>query len=199
MGKSPAVEIFKNGSTTPIVLAETGHIISYIIKHYDTGKILAPLGPEEEEKADYYYYFAEGSFQNYLVSLLIGSFAKKQAPWGAGFLVSKVVDAINGQYYKPELIKSLTFLDTQLANKSNPNYFVGDHLTGADIILSFPIYINIFDNLERVKTTIGNFDPVKKFPHLYAWSQQVAKQPNFIKANKIEDAELAKLKNKSNL
>ena len=42
--------------------------------------------------------------------------------------------------------------------------FVGDKLSGADVILSFPIYENVFDNLEGTKRNMGDKVNKKMFP-----------------------------------
>lgn len=181
LGKSPVVEVYQKDSSSPIVLAETGHIISYIISHYDTNKKLTPKSESGQELVDYYYHFTEGSFQAYLVSLLIGVFAKQKSPWVVRFLVNKVIDTINQQYYLTELIRSLNFLESQLAKK-NGGYFVGDKLTGADIILSFPVYECIFNDLPRAKEIIGDADLKKLYLQLSAWSELISQEPLYVKA-----------------
>lgn len=181
LGKSPVVEIHKKDGSSPIVLAETGHIISYIVSHYDFDKKLTPKTESGQELVDYYYHFAEGSLQFYLVALLVGLIAKKKSPWIGKFLVAKVVDTMNDQYYLTELLKSLDFLEGQLAKKKG-GYFVGDELTGADIILSFPIYECVFQDLPRAKEIMGGADLKAKYPHLSAWCDLIIKEPLYLKA-----------------
>lgn len=73
--------------------------------------------------------------------------------------VNKAVQQINSFYYGPELMKALDFLENNL-NKNNGKYFAGDKLTGADILLSYPICDNIFSDPERAKVITGGFDVV---------------------------------------
>ena len=146
-------------------------MIDYLIRNYDTEQKLVPSDEDERELVNYYLQFAEGSLQPFLVSLLVNNMAKKMAPFGAGFLVNKVVLQINNLYYGPELMKALDFLENNL-KKGNGEYFVGNKLTGADIILSFPIYDNVFGDLERTKAiTGGKFDVVTKYPTMKAWAR----------------------------
>ncbi|CUM47829.1 unnamed protein product [Debaryomyces fabryi] len=188
LGKSPVIEIIKPGRSSPIILAETGFMIDYLIRHYDTEQILVPDNEDDKELVNYYLQFAEGSLQPFLVSLLVNNMAKKMAPFGAGFLVNKVVLQINALYYGPELMKSLDFLENNL-KKNKGKFFVGNKLTGADIILSFPIYDNVFGDLERTKAmTGGKIDVVAKYPTLKAWSDTISKEPKLLKANEIIDA-----------
>lgn len=180
LGKSPVVEIFKNGSSKPIVLAETGHIVSYIVRRYDFDNRLSGKNDEEEEMIDYYYHFAESSLQTYLVGLLVGNIAKRSAPWGFQLLTAKVVDAINNSYYLPNIYKSLDFLESQFDTVPG-KYFIGDSLTAADIMLGFPVYDCIFNNLKLAKHLTGKETFEEDYPKLCAWSKVIGDEPSLIK------------------
>lgn len=190
LGKSPVIEIIREGKE-PLLLAETGHIIQYVVENYDTTNILKPSTPEEKELVDYYLHFTEASLQGFLVALLVGQIAQTKAPWGTGFLVKLVTSGINSQYFQPELLKSLKFLESQLAKKSTNQYFVGNKLTGADVILSFPIIDNLFSNPARASTISGGeVNLVRDFPNLHAWTENVLKLPSYVKTNEIIDKKL---------
>lgn len=194
LGKSPVIEIFKAGKSKPIVLAETGYMIDYLLRNYDTEKRLVPDNEDDRELVSYYLQFAEGTLQPFLVSLLVNNMAKKLAPFGAGFLVNKVVLQINSAYYGPELVKSLDYLENNLKN-SPGKYFVGDKLTGADIILSFPVYENVFSDPQRASEMApGKIDIPTRFPTLKAWSDMISKEPNLVKANEIIKAKMSSSK-----
>ena len=76
LGKSPLLTVESAANPTPLVLAESGLIIEYLIDHY--GKWLAPkqyqegkegqVGGETEEWMRYRYYlhYAEGSLMPFL-------------------------------------------------------------------------------------------------------------------------------------
>lgn len=186
---SPVLEIYKAGSTTPIKLAESGHIVQYLIQHYDVKGKLTPSTPEGKELADYYLHFAEGSLQPHLVSILVGSMAGRRAPWPASYLVNAIMSKINSEYYLKRLMTNLQFLDSQLEKKGG-GYFVGDKLSGADIILDFPISDNLFSDPERTKQIGFHEDLTKLFPNLYQWHLLTAKEPLRIKAEQEEKAKL---------
>ncbi|PVH15099.1 uncharacterized protein CXQ87_002934 [Candidozyma duobushaemuli] len=188
-GMSPVLQIFKEGETEPLTLAESGHIIQYVIRHYDTEGKLTPSSDAEKEKVDYFLHFAEGSLQPHLVSLLVGDVASHKAPWPASYLVKGIVGKINSEYYLKRLKTNLQFLDDVLAKKGG-GFFVGDKLTGADIILEFPVGQNVFSNEQRARNLGLDVPPSKAWPHLYEWSKLVAGQPLRKKAVATEKANL---------
>lgn len=81
LGKAPILVIESDARPTPLVLAESGNMIEYLIDHY--GSRLAPkkfldgtegqVGGETEEWLRYRYYmhYAEGTMMIYLVVALI--------------------------------------------------------------------------------------------------------------------------------
>ncbi len=84
LGKSPILSVQAEGMSKPLILAESGLIIEYLIDHFGTQ--MAPkryaegkegqVGGETEEWVRYRYYmhFGEGSMMPYLVvALLMGS------------------------------------------------------------------------------------------------------------------------------
>lgn len=188
-GMSPVLQIFKEGATEPLTLAESGHIIQYVIQHYDTKGKLTPTSEAEKEKVDYFLHFAEGSLQPHLVSLLVGEIAGQRAPWPANYLVKTIMGKINSEYYLKRLKTNLQFLDDHLAKKGG-GYFVGDKLTGADIILEFPVAQNVFSNEERAKQLGLDVSPSQIWPNLAKWSKLVLDEPLRKKALATEKANL---------
>lgn len=180
LGKSPVLEVIRDGKS--LVIAETGHIIEYLIKNYDTSKKLVPATEEEKEQVDYFLHYCEGTLQPYLVGLLVHGMAVNMAPFPVKFLVRMIMNEINKAYYKSGLMQNLKFLDDYLA-KNKSKYFVGDKLTGADIIFEFPLIENLADN-KRIKEFAGDdFDIRKLFPNICEWADRMLQEPKLIKAN----------------
>jgi glutathione S-transferase len=84
LGKSPVISIDAPGLAKPLVLAESGLIVEYLLDHFGTHLIPkrwvdgkeGQVGGETEEWIRYRYYmhYAEGSLMIYLVvALLVGS------------------------------------------------------------------------------------------------------------------------------
>lgn len=188
-GMSPVLQIFKNGSTEPYTVAESGHIVGYVIRHYDPKGKLTPTSEDDKELMDYYLHFTEGSLQPHLVSMLVGHMATLRAPWPAGGLVKYITGKMNSEFYLKRLLTNLEFLDKQLEKKGG-GYFVGDKLSGADIILDFPINENIFGNPERLEKVAKNLNPKKKFPNLYKWHMLTYKQASRVAAAEKAEAKL---------
>lgn len=184
-GKSPVLEIrYANGAPDK-KLVESGYIIQHLLRHYDPQHLLVPEDPEEQENVDYYLHYAEGTLQPLLVSLLINNVATKIAPMGTKTLAKMVTKAINSGYYATEWKMNMDYLESML-QKNGTGYFVGNQLTGADIILSFPVYENVFDNEAEVENFVGSkLNLSKTWPHLYAWSQMISEDPIYIKIDEM--------------
>lgn len=180
-GKSPIVEvIFANGEPS-LKLAESGFIIQYLLQNYDPHGLLRPTDKRDQVKADYFLHYSEGTLQPIMVSLLVNHMAKNIAPFGIKTVTSVVTKAINNAYYLTEWRIQMNFLEGVLA-ENGTGYFAGDRLSGADIILSFPIYENIFDNETGVREMSGEKRRLHDlYPNLAAWATMIANDATYLK------------------
>ncbi len=65
---------------------------------------------------------------------------KKQSPFFVKPLVLMVTGAVESKFLHPELNKHFDFLEGQIATSpNNGEYLCGSQLTGADILMSFPL------------------------------------------------------------
>lgn len=130
LGKSPVIT--DNDRT----VAETGLIVDYLVRHHGNGQ-LAP-SPDSDAYLQYQYWlhYAEGSLMPPLLLQLVFDTVETQAP----FVVRPIAKAISGQvkkqFIRPQQTLHFDFLENQL--RQTP-WFLGDELTAADIMLSFPI------------------------------------------------------------
>ncbi|KAK6465735.1 glutathione S-transferase [Scheffersomyces coipomensis] len=192
-GKAPVVDIIFADGREPLTLAETGFIIQYILKNYDHKKLLTPKDDRDQLKVDYFLHFAEGSLQGLWITLLINSIAKEIAPFGLKKVTNLVSKGLNNGYYIHEWYLFMEFLDREL-EKEGTGFFVGDKLSGADVIMTFPIYENIFDNLEGVKEiTRDKRDLVKAYPHLAAWSKMIGHNASYQKVTRYMEDKVEEL------
>lgn len=184
LGRSPILEIYPEGnkSEVPIVLAETGYIMSYILENYNPSGKLVPESKKDQELVKYYLYYAEGTLQGILVSLYVLSETSKRAPWGGRTIGGFVAKGISKGYYLPEAFSNLDFLEEQLS-KQPGGYFAGDKLSAADIILSFPLNDDLFSN-RAAMNRIGQ-DISSKYPSIMAWCKRISKEPCLIRANEV--------------
>lgn len=197
LGKSPVVEVVRPGRSS-LILAESGHITQYLADNYDPHGILSVKDPDVQEQVGYFLHFAEGNIMQLLVGILIGSFAQERASFGFKYLVWYIMDKVNKAYYSTELVKVLDYLEKYVKEKGE-KYLLGNKLTAADIIMSYPLLEFVFSNPERTKSLIGstnygnNIDVVERYPTLFRWSNDISKEPKLIKANEIVEARMARL------
>ncbi|MCJ1469931.1 hypothetical protein MMC07_008575 [Pseudocyphellaria aurata] len=168
LGKAPILVIESDARETPLVLAESGNMIEYLIDHY--GSRLAPkkfsdgkegqVGGETESWLRYRYYmhYAEGTMMIYLVLVIVLggmlffplwtiSRAEHKATAirsGAPFFLKPIANLIAGgietKFLQPNLNTNFDFLESQISSSPNGGkYLCGSELSGADIIMSFPL------------------------------------------------------------
>lgn len=131
LGRSPVL------STSDGVLAESGAIIEYLIKHYGSDKFGAPELPTDYQNYLFWMHFAEGSLMPPLVAkLVLGKAKEKAGPFFIRPLVKKIVDGIMDAYYGPNLQQSIRYIESYL---SHHDWFAGESLTGADFQMIFPL------------------------------------------------------------
>lgn len=187
LGKAPVLEIFFADGRPSLKLAETGLIIQYLLKHYDPYNTINPKTEEDQLKVDYYLHYSEGTLQHLMISMLINSVAKTIAPVGFKSLAKLVTKGLNNGYYIHEWKLNMEFLEKELI-KNDTGYFVGNRLSAADIILTFPIYENVFDNEAQVREVTGEKRNLfKTYPHLAAWSDRISHHPLYIKVTELMD------------
>lgn len=131
LGKSP---VLTDGDK---VIAESAMIINYLIKHYGQDVIPAATNAEQEEQIQYWLHYGEGSLMPFLVMSLI--FDKvKTAPMP--FFIRPIAKAIANQvlnsYITPNVTTHLAMIEQHLQGKT---WFVGEALSGADVMMSFPL------------------------------------------------------------
>ncbi len=209
LGKSPIMSVQAEGMSKPLILAESGLIIEYLIDHF--GPQMAPkrypegkenqIGQETEEwiRFRYYMHFGEGSMMPYLlIALVMGSrfwcmlmyrlaltrsFSgiKTKSPFFIKPITNAIVDNIDSMLLVPNFKTQFAFLESQISSSPNGGqYLCGTELTGADIMLSFP--------LGAAKGRAGFMK--EKHPTLWAYVERLESREAYKKAvQKIIDVE----------
>ncbi|KAF2157388.1 glutathione S-transferase [Myriangium duriaei CBS 260.36] len=149
LGKSPVITIQAAGQTEPLVLAESSAISEYLIDHF--AKQLVPaqwkegqqgkVGGETESWLRYRFYmhYCEGSFMSsLLLRYLINALAGPEVPFLIRPVTRLVVGKMNEMFLDPNIKTHFDFLEQQLAS-SGGDYLCGKEITGADIMMSFPV------------------------------------------------------------
>jgi glutathione S-transferase len=148
LGKSPMIQ---DGDT---VVAETGAIIEYLVEKAD-GKLGPPPHREAILRYRFYLHYAEGSLMPPLLVKLVLS----RVP---------VFGKAAQKRIQPMIDNHLSFVERELAGRE---WFVGDNLTAADIMMSFP--------LEAARQRAG-LDASR--PNTIAWLDRIHARPAYQRA-----------------
>lgn len=178
LGKVPIVHIEKPDGTVK-KFGESGFIVQYLVEHYDTTGKFKPTTEDDKELVDYFNHYSEGTIQPLLVGLLVNNVAGKSMPFPVSVLVKTVVGKIDQGYYQPELEKNVEYLNDFLKaqHSKGRKWFVGDKISAADIMLSFPI--------QNVITTDygATVKPIKEtYPDVYQYFQDITSEPAWVRA-----------------
>jgi len=160
LGKSPVIT---DGDVT---VAESGLIVEYLIETYSNGRLMPAVGTPEHMQYRYWIHYAEGTFMPLmLISLLMNRIETAPVP----FFIKPVTKAIAAKamdgYAGPNIKLNLDYLEATLQESA---WFCGDEMTGADIMLSFPI------EAAATRTSLAS-----DYPALMAFHQRIRVLPAY--------------------
>ncbi len=132
LGRSPVLGT-ENG-----VIAESGAIIEYLIRHHANESFTPPDDASMHQQYLFWLHFAEGSLMPPLVANLVLEKAREKAskPFFVKPIANKLIDGILDAYYRPNLEQSLRYVESYL---SSHDWFAGNAPTGADVQMIFPL------------------------------------------------------------
>ncbi|MFM7065769.1 MAG: glutathione S-transferase [Gammaproteobacteria bacterium] len=131
LGKSP---VLTDGGVT---VAETGAIIEYLLEVHGAGRLRPAAGTPTAREFTYWLHFAEGSAMTPLLfKLVFARILESPMPFFARPIARGIVGKVMSTFIEPGLKLHLDFMEQSLAGRE---WFCGDQLTGADIMLSFPL------------------------------------------------------------
>jgi len=132
LGKSPVIT---DGDKT---IAETGTIVEYLIGTYGAGRLIPAPGTPELLRYNYWMHYAEGSAMPPLVMKLV--FGKipdsPQLPFFIRPIARLITKGVTESYIDPQIRTHIALWDSELTKSP---FFAGADLTGADIMMSFPV------------------------------------------------------------
>ncbi|KAI9735330.1 MAG: hypothetical protein M1818_006525 [Claussenomyces sp. TS43310] len=192
LGKSPVLTVEAAGADKPIVLAESGLITEYLLEHYGRDTPLLPTQWKEGQEGKvageteaylrykYYMHYAEGSLMSLMLIVFMMLGMKTNSPFFLKPLVNSIVSRIYSLYITPNLNTHFSFLEEQLktapvttTTTTTGPYLCGDHLTGADILMSFPL-MACRGRAEMLRPA--------NFPILYAYIDRLEQEAGYKKA-----------------
>ena len=179
LGKSPLISIAPSDGSEPIVLAESGFITQYLCEHFGKDKTVVPkryregqegkVGGETKEwlRWQYFLHFAEGTMMSaFMLGWVVSGLSSPQIPFFIRPITSMVGSKILANFIYPNVKGQLSFLEQQLST-SGGDYLCGEHLTAADVLISFGL-ITAKDKV----SSFGDWDgstPNTLYPKLYAY------------------------------
>ena len=161
LGKSPVIT---DGGDT---VAETGAIVEYILDKYGQGRLTPPAGTPEKLRFTFWMHFAEGSAMPPLVMTLLFGEIPKRTPAFVRPIARMIGKTVQQSYLGPQITAQLDLLEAELGRSA---YFAGAELSGADIMMSFPV--------EAAASRIG----LGARPKLTAWLAGVHARPAYQRA-----------------
>ncbi|MBM3071520.1 glutathione S-transferase family protein [Lelliottia sp. RWM.1] len=162
LGKSPVVE--DNG----LILAESGAILEYLQETYDRESRLKPQDAVNRVQYRFWLHYAEGSLMPLLLmKLVFASLGRPPIPFGLRALGKVLGQGVQKAWLNPQLETHARYIESHLTDNL---WFAGDHLSMADIQMSFPV----FALLSR-----GGIDHL---PHIHAWKKRVDMLPGWQRA-----------------
>jgi glutathione S-transferase len=203
LGKSPLVSVTTPGATEPFVLAESGFIVQYLCDHFPKGKELVPqrwkegqenkLGGETEEWMRYQYllYYIEGSFMFTLVlHFILSSLKGPNVPFFIRPVTSFIANQMIAMVVIPNMKRHFGMMEQYLATSpKGGKYMCGPSLTGADILLGYPLLAGKDGAFDAMATwEKGSFK--ETFPNLHAYMGRLSEEAGWKKSvAKIESIE----------
>ena len=161
LGKAPII------TDDGVTVAESGAIIEYLVNKYDDGTLLPAEGTPERLAYTYWLHYAEGTFMPLmLLSLVMGRIE------AAPVLVRPIAKAIAGKvrsgYLDKNVKRNLDFMEKTLEHST---WFCGEHMTAADIQMSFAL------DAAEVRTSLA-----KEYPHCAAFLERTRARPAYMAA-----------------
>ena len=133
-----------------VILTESGAIINHILRHHGGSRFIPARGSREESMVDEWMYWSEGLFA-----------VHQRIYWDHCALPPGcIVDPIPsvGEEARRQAIRYASMLESALRDDG---WIVGDELTGADFMLSFPLFFanmfGWFEALPRCAAYVGRF------------------------------------------
>ncbi len=160
LGKAPVVV---DGDVT---VAESGAIIEYLVQRYDDGRLRPPDGTAEWRTYSYWLHYAEGTFMPLMIiSLILSRIENAPMPFFIKPIARGIAGKVRSGYLDANVARNLEFMEKTL---SESEWFCGDHMTAADVQMSFAL------EAAEVRT-----DLAAAYPHLARFLKSIRERPAY--------------------
>ena len=161
LGKSPVLEDGNN------IIAESGNIFEYLLTKYDEKNLLHPKREEDIFwNYNFWLHFSEGSLMAPLVmSLILNKVTSAPMPFFMKPAAKLLVKAVNDGYVGKQVKVMFDHIEKELEEKE---WLLGDNLSAADMIMSFPLEASMASKLDgvdypNIKKYVEKFKDLKKY------------------------------------
>ncbi len=163
LGKSPVI------SDGDVTVAESGLIVEYLIEKYGNGRLMPAAGTPAHLQFRYWLHYAEGTFMPLMiVALVLNRIETAPVPFFLKPITKQIAAKAMAGYAGPNIRLNLNYLEATLQQS---RWFCGDEMTGADILMSFPI-----------EAAATNTDLSQDHPALNVFQQRIRALPAYIRA-----------------
>ncbi len=163
LGKSPVIT---DGDVT---VAESGLIVEYLIEKYGNGRLMPVPGTPEHLQYRYWMHYGEGTFMPLMIiSLILNRIETSPMPFFIKPIARQIAAKVRAAYSGPNIKLNLDYLENTLQKST---WFCGDEMTGADILMSFPI-----------EAAAARLDLSEDYPALAAFKQRTRDLPAYGRA-----------------
>lgn len=165
LGHAPMLEVNER------VLIESGFIIEYLIKHYDTEKQFKPSGDNEAawEAYTFWLHFAEASIMPPLVMRLVFTKVVARSPMLVKPISKNIQKQVESSMIEDSINSVLTMMEQQL--KDN-HWFAGTEFSAADIQM----------HLAVVGANAGTGLDSSKYNNILTWLKRCQERDAFKRA-----------------
>ncbi len=141
LGKFPIISDDCSGDE--IIICESGAIVEYLLQNYGKNSSLFIPKNRTQLERDYLYWlhFSEGSLMPpLLLRLVFDRIKKANVPFFVKPITKAIANKVLSEFVNPNIKCLLDFIESSLEGKK---WLLGDKLSGADILMSFPLETSI--------------------------------------------------------
>ncbi len=163
LGKSP---IITDGE---LCIAESAAIVEYLIDAYGKGRLVPEQSSPEFLKYREKMHYAEASIMPFLLlTLIFNKIKNAPMPFFIKPIAKGIANKTLNSFVSPNVFRHLDYLELEL---NNTEWFAGNTLSGADIMMSFP--------LEGAHSRV---DFNGRYPNLLAFLDKIHALPSYQRA-----------------
>lgn len=155
-----------------LVLAETSAILDYILDGHDDGRLRPDPGALQRTQYLFWFHAAQGSMMTMMMMDSVFRLIVERSPFFLKPIIKPVMKKAASSLAKVRLDALFETAEKDLAETG---WFAGDHMTAADILLSYPME----------SAFMRGYMP-EKYANCRAWLERVYQQPSYLRAKEID-------------